>query len=97
MRYMVERNFVQVIGRIWQPGIGDCAMEYPLDAHGVEEIRGYGNGEITRDAVERWVCFHAGDFQEVKDFRCSIGDLEIPWKTEESEFTFSDCMYPAEE
>lgn len=96
MRYMVERNFVQMIGPIWMPAV-TSAMEKPLDARDVETIRGYGNGEINREAVERWVCFNSGDFQWVEDFRASIGELEIPWKNEESEFTYSDIMYPAEE
>lgn len=86
MRYMVERNFVQVLGKIWQPGVGPCAMEYPLNAYAVKNI-----GRFTRRNVELWLCSHAGDFQSIIDFRASVGVKEIPWANEENELTFNDC------
>ena len=92
MRYLVERNFVQVIGTIWQPGAAQCAMEYPLSPHDVANI-----GRFTRANVETWLSAHSGDFQSIDDFRASVGDGEIDWESEESEFTYNDCVFPAEE
>ena len=91
MRYLVERNFVQVLGRIWQPGLGQCAMEYPLTAHDVANI-----GRFTRDNVETWLSANSGDFQSIDDFRASVGDDEIDWESEESEFTYNNCVFGSE-
>ncbi len=91
MRYLVERNFVQVIGTIWMPA-ATCAMEYPLTAHDVENM-----GRFTRDNVEDWLTSHAGDFQEITDFRATFGDEWIEWDSEESEITFNDCVFPSED
>ncbi len=91
MRYMVERNFVQVVGKIWQPGCEWCAMEYPLDSYAVRNI-----GKFTRRNVELWLTSHAGDFSQVIDFRASVGTKEIPWATEENECIFNDCMSSGE-
>jgi len=90
MRYMVERNFVRVVGTIWMPPI-TAAYEYPLTNYDIENI-----GEFTRDNVERWMRSHTGDFQFITDFYATVGDAEIPWATEEGELTYSDCMCPAE-
>ncbi len=30
MRYTVTKSIIDVIGEIWQPGIGRCAMRYEL-------------------------------------------------------------------
>lgn len=91
MRYMVERNYVQVVGTIWMPSV-TVAMEYELSRHDLENI-----GEFTRENVEQWLASHAGDFQSVKDFYTTAGDIEIPWASEENELTYSDCMYPQED
>ncbi len=91
MRYMVERNFVQVIGTIWMPAT-TAAMEYPLSSYDVENI-----GKLTRENVEQWLTTHSGDFQGIDDFYATVGDTEIPWNSEESEMTYNDCMYPPEE
>lgn len=92
MRVTIERNFVQVIGTIWQPGVGPCAVEYALNAHDVESI-----GDFTRDNVERWLSTHSGDFQSIADFRATVGDDWIEFADEESELTFNDCMFPSED
>jgi len=91
MKFTVERNWIEVIGPIWMPPV-TCAKRIDLDAYDIENI-----GEPTRDNVEQWLCTHAGDFQYVADFRAIVGETEIPWKDEESEFTYHDCMYPAED
>lgn len=93
-RYMVERNFVQVTGRIWMPAVTGAA-EYPLSSYDVGNIRAQGDGRLTRHAVELWLTTHAGDFQHVDDFRASVGTWESPWRSEESACTYGDCMYPA--
>lgn len=92
MRYLVERNFVQVIGTIWMPA-ATCAMEYPLTAADVETI----GLPLTRENVAEWLTTHSGDFQSIEDFRATIGDEWCEWEHEESELTFNDCMFPAEE
>ena len=91
VRYMVERNFVQVIGMIWQPMAGQCAMEYTLSPHDVASM-----GDFTRDTVQRWLDTHAGDFQSIDDFRASVGNDEIEWASEESELTYNDCTFGSE-
>ena len=91
MRYLVEWNFVQVIGTIWMPA-ATCAMEYPLTAHDVANI-----GKFTRDNVETWLSANSGDFQSIQDFAATIGDEWVEWEREESELTFNDCMFPAED
>ena len=92
MRYMIERNWVEIIGPIWWPSGAICAQRIELSGHDLENI-----GEFTRDNVEEWLCTHSGDFQHVQDFYATAGDIEIPWDDEESEFTYQDCMYPAED
>lgn len=86
MRTVIERNFVNVIGHIWQPGIGVCAMTYTLGRYEVENI-----GDFTRENVEEWLTSHSGDFQEVLDFEATVGDKWISWADEESEMTYLDC------
>ncbi len=100
MRYTIERNFVNIIGEIWQPGCGVCAMRKDLSAYDVENIAGYASEvfdspTIIREAIEHWLSLNSGDFQSVADFSASIGATEFPWSNEESEFTFSDCVDPA--
>jgi hypothetical protein len=90
MRYVVEKNFVQVIGKIWMPSV-TCAMEYPLRPYDIENI-----GELTRENVEFWLLKNAGDFQSIEDFRFSVGDFDSGWRNEESEITYNDCVYGLE-
>ena len=91
MRYLVERNFVQVIGTIWMPE-ATCAMEYTLSARDIANI-----GKFTRDNVETWLSANSGDFQSIQDFTATVGDEWIEWDSEESEFTYNDCMFPTED
>ena len=99
MRYTIRRSIVQVVGKIWMPA-ATCAQEIVLRPHDIENAKDE-EGKLTRDSVEHWLCLHAGDFQSIQDFRASIEDgeetIEIPWKDEESEFTYSDCMFPSED
>ncbi len=87
---------IEVIGHIWQPGI-TAAMTYRLTSHDIENIR-KDDGTIDRDAVERWLDSHSGDFKSIIDFTCTIGDgdFDSGWSNEESEYTFADCFYVGE-
>lgn len=88
MRYMVERNSVQVVGGIWMPYGAKAAYEYPLSPYDVENI-----GKLTRENVERWLNKNAGDFSSIDDFCATVGTQEIPWATEEGELAYLDAMY----
>ena len=90
--YTVEVNRNDVIGNIWQPGIGTCAMSYSLREYDIENI-----GELTRENVDLWLAKNTGDFQSIDDFRADIGKYLSDWQSEESEFIFGDCMYPSED
>jgi hypothetical protein len=96
MRYVVQKSLVQVIGIIWMPAT-TAAMEYQLSSYDVENARDE-NGLLTRESVLDWLNRNAGDFQSVTDFRADIADgdrdVVIEWADEESELTYSDCMYP---
>lgn len=105
MRYMIRRSVVRLIGPIWQPGFGCCAQEKTLSNYDLDNIKGYGevigHPGINRESVEYWLTMNSGDFRAVTDFSASIEDgaqsIEIPWNNEESEYKFSDAMYPAED
>lgn len=90
MKFTVERNWIDVVGRIWMPPVM-CAMQYNLSAHDLSSI-----GEPTQDNVQSWLDTHAGDFQSIEDFHAIIGETEINWQTEESESIYNDCMCPEE-
>jgi hypothetical protein len=71
-------------------------MTYSLGKYELGNI-----GEWTRENCERWLSTNSGDFQYIEDFRVDISsngkDFVSEWADEESEFKFSDCMYPGEE
>jgi hypothetical protein len=90
--YIVDENWIDLIGEIWQPGIGPCASKINLRTYDVENI-----GEPTRENVETWLTAHTDDFQSIIDFHAVVGETELPWENEESGITFLDCMYPYEE
>jgi len=94
MRQTTIISKVDVIGHIWMPS-APAAYTYTLTAYDVDNIRAYGDGHLTRDAVEHWLSLNSGDFQSVEDFSVTIGDGEFdsPWSSEDNEFTFLDCMY----
>jgi hypothetical protein len=72
-------------------------MDYTIPARDLDEME----RPITRDVVADWLGTHSGDFASITDFWASIEDgentIEIPWEHEESQFTYSDCMFPAEQ
>ena len=92
MRYMVERNFVEVLGGIWMPYGAKATMEYKLSPYDIVNI-----GEFTRENVESWLDKNAGDFSSIIDFYATIGDKEISWASEENEFIYQDIVFSAEE
>lgn len=100
MKYTIRKSVINVIGRNWMPGC-ECAYTYTLREYDIENIRDRVEPGITRANVESWLGCNAGDFQSVTDFSASIEDgndtIDIPWANEESEFSFSDCMFPAED
>ena len=91
--YTVTVKEIEVLGRIWMPNVV-AAMTKKLRDYDIENIKARGNGAITREAVEDWLDCNAGDFQEIIDFHADIADIDIPWKSEENEYLFFDCMYP---
>lgn len=93
MRYIITKQRVQVIGTIWMPSV-TCAQVRDLDKYDMDNI-----GDVRdRAAVARWIDLHFGDFQSIEDFRADfhVGDDHIvhEWQSEDSECTYSDCMYP---
>ena len=90
----IRSDYICVIGTIWMPST-TAATQYNLSSYDLRNIS--ETEEYTRENVERWLAMNSGDFQSVDDFSASIGDVEIPWQDEESEFTYFDCMYPAED
>ena len=97
MRYTVTKQQIQVVGYIWQPGVGLCAYEKSLDTSDMENI-----GDVRdREAVAQWIDKNFGDFQSIEDFRADfhLGDENVihEWGREESEMAYNDCMFPAEE
>jgi hypothetical protein len=78
---------IQVVGEIWQPGVGPCAMDYTASTeHWIKPA-------LTRERVRDYLDCYAGDFQRIVDFRAVQGDDEIPWANEENELVYNDAMY----
>lgn len=100
MKYMVRKSYVYILGTLWMPGI-TASMIKELDTYDVGNIKEHGAGIVNREAVERWLLTHSGDFQNVIDFSASIEDgentIDIPWSKEENEFEFNDTQYPVED
>jgi hypothetical protein len=95
-RHLKVYNYVNIIGKIWLPPV-TCAMSYSPRTDDVRDE----DGNITRESIEQWLLTHSGDFQCVEDFEANIADgdkdILIPWQSEESEFTYNDCVYGSEE
>ena len=88
MRYTVEKNFINVLGHIWEP-CSICAYEYPLKEYDIRNI-----GIFTRQNVAIWLSKNAGDFKEIVDFYATIGETEIEWEHEENEIEYWNIMCP---
>ena len=97
LRISYTKNIVQVIGKIWMPYGRLCAMEYTLSDADLKQY-GIDKENPTRESIERWTQTNTGDFSSIQDFYANIGEnKEIKWKDPESEFTYSDCMFPADD
>ena len=88
---------IHVIGKIWQPGIGTCAMLRKLtsyDAGNMQDV----SGKLTRDSVEMWASMNMGDFQIVEDFSVVVHNtfknnvFVSDWSSDSSEAIFNDCL-----
>jgi hypothetical protein len=97
MRYVVVKQIIEVIGYIWQPGVGLCAQRRELSPYDLNNI-----GDLRdRSAVERWIVRNFGDFQQVTDFRADFttgpdnrDSIVHDWQDEESDVTYNDAMFP---
>lgn len=89
---MITIRQIEVIGRIWQPGIDTCSYVYSLDRHKLEQIRMLGGGKITRAACAAWLHANAGDFQEIEDFHADIADFDSPWALSDSDLIYTSCV-----
>ena len=88
---------IEVLGKIWMPA-SKCAQVITLTPYDVENIRKHdADGELTREGCSEWLTTHTGDFQSITDFHADIEDFDSPWKNEDNEYTFNDCMYPEED
>ena len=89
-------SHISVIGPIWWPTGAVCSLEFPLGPFEIQQIRDYGDGEITRDGVEDWLGCHSGDFQSVTDFYADISDGDedylFDWSDPASEVTYMDTI-----
>ena len=91
----IIRNYVDVVGEIWQPGIGPCSYHYDLNSSAVRNIQDE-SGVITREGVEDWLGTHAGDFSHIIDFCASITvdgiDYDFDFATEEGALAYADTI-----
>ena len=94
MKFQVERNWIDVLGRIWMPCV-EAGLRIDLDSSQVRDIL-ERDGETMREKVEMWLTTHSGDFQAVIDFAGPVGDEWIEWESEDNEMLFNDCMYGSE-
>jgi hypothetical protein len=96
MRYLVTKSVVEVIGSIWQPGVGVCAQRIEMDSYDIGNATD-DDGQVTRGSLQGWLDCNAGDFQDITDFRASLeidGDtVTIDWEDEQSELAYNDATY----
>lgn len=72
-------RIVHVVGRIWDPGAGQCVTSYPLP----RDVRG------SRKAVAAFLKSQSTDFRAIDDF-CVVRTIVqcrtvVPWKDEAHE------------
>ncbi len=96
MKYTITKQIIQVIGKLWMPGITAAASK-TLSAYDLANI---GNPKSRRD-VERWLVCNTGDFSCMLDFRADFDidgeHIEHDWADEESELIYNDCMFGGED
>lgn len=83
---------ILVLGEIWQPGVGICAMEY-IPGSSTLHPRMTGH-RLTQSLVKDWLKMYAGDFQFIKDFAVlnDLEDFSIDWELPDSGQTYCDCI-----
>ena len=86
MKFIVERNWIDILVKIWMPVI-TAGLRIDLS---IEDVRNIGTP--TRENVSRWLNTHSGYFSKVLDFHAIVGEEEIPWEHEESEIDYSACV-----
>ena len=91
MKFVVEKNWINVLGRIWMPYGLLSTMTIDLDDRKIRQI-----GEPTRENVENWLNINAGDFSSIIDFQAVIGEVEINWDKEENMGKFIEITFPQE-
>ena len=91
-KYLVTKDQVYVTGGIWMPYGAKAAVCYDIRPSEAEAIK-------TREDLEDWASTHTGDFSSIDDISADFGStgIVIPWKTEDGEFQYIDCMYPSED
>ena len=94
--HTIRISVIDVIGYIWQPGVGVCAQQKELSDYDERNMTDE-SGQITRESVQAWLDCYMGDFSQILDFRADIGDTLIEWEDAESEWKYTDCMYPPED
>jgi hypothetical protein len=98
MRTQVRTSTIDVIGYIWQPGAGLCAMTYTMrEPYDIDNALD-DDGCLTRESVERWLLLNSGDFASITDFRIDISladgtDFTSDFDYPDSEGDFADCMF----
>jgi len=94
---LIERNSVQYIGLIHQPGFTG-AQEQTLSRGDVAHMQaGHPGQPVTRADLQAWLATHTGDFATVTDFCASIGDTEYDWDHDDSEGIYWACMDPSDD
>lgn len=82
---------IQVVGQIWQPGMGLCTYSY---SPGSSQLQPALNKKyLSRKDVDEWLKKHAGDFSQVEDY-CVINNDKVvfPWKEPKNEAIYADSM-----
>ena len=90
--YTIPENYVEVIGRIWQPDT-EAYMKYTLQPKDIESLK--TNGAITHDSIALWLSTHAGDFQSITDFHADIDaeNLEFDWTDKENGYKVLEILF----
>lgn len=100
MRYTVVNSFIQVIGTGWYGQA--IATEMNLTAFNLENIQAQIDiWEDERKGLEVWLYANSGDFSHIQDFYANLeldsGNVIVKWSNDESEYLYTDCMYPFED
>lgn len=90
MRFTVERNYLDVVGKIWMPNV-IASLRINLSACDLENIAAE-DAPTLRERCDLWLTKHSGDFSRVLDFSGPVGDEWVEWGTEEGEMAYIDTI-----